>query len=644
VRRSLWRSLRLAPVLGAAALVAAPALFPSSLNAGSTVNLHCSIVDAANGTPLSARCRIVDSAGKNRYPPPSTSFYHSASGGYFYANGSISCAVPAGPTTLTLKRGIEYREVSLSLNMTADTSIVIGLERIVSMDMLGWFSGDAHTHINHAGGYYILDPEDALLMAGAEGLNIVNCLDNSYYFTGAPASCSTPERIVFMSEEMRSSSYGHYGLVGLKSLVLPVSSIWWPLAMDIADSAHAQQGALVIAAHPSPTTDFIQVEAWPGSGIARELPVDCISRRVDAIDVMSYSNFQSGGVDLDMWYRLLNCGFRIPASAGTDATANRLDSNPVGGFRVYVRTGDDGFRADSWFEGLAAGRTFVTNGPLITRFEVGGRASGDSCFYAHPGAVVSGRVSMESAYPIDRIEIVRNGGVELTLRLQPSRSSVDTSFSFSLQESSWIAARVIGAKRGWIVPGDSLFAHASPVYCTVADQPILVRDDAAYLAQWIEDLDLLVRAKGQWSNPSQSARVLGELAAARSWYEELAYGSVVEAGGALRNAPPALSCRNSPNPFSGATVIEFDVSVDPSRAGEASSTVSGQSEISADLAIYDVSGRLVRRLIGAQLVAGTFRIEWDGKDEQGQGAPSGIYFAKLTAAGRTFSRKMVVIR
>jgi hypothetical protein len=624
--------------------IAATALFPSSIEAGPTVNLHCTIVDAEEGTPLSARCRIVDLAGTKWYPPPLTSFYHFAAGGYFYASGSFTCAVPPGWFTLTLKRGLEYREVSLFMNVTGDTSFVVGLERFVSMDDLGWFSGDAHTHINHSGGYYFLDPIRALFLADAEGLNIVNCLDDSYYFTGAPASCSTPERIVFMSEEMRSSSYGHFGLVGMKSLVLPVSSMWWPLAMDIADSAHARQGALVIAAHPRPSDDFVQVEAWPGSGIARELPVDCISHRVDAIDVMSYSNFQSGGVDLDMWYRLLNCGFRIPASAGTDAAMNRLDSSPFGGFRVYVRIIDDGFRADSWFEGLAAGRTFVTNGPLITRFEVGGRASGDSCFYAHPGAAVSGRVSMESAYPIDRIEIIRNGGVELTLRLQPSRLSVDTSFSFPLHESSWIAARVIGTKRGWIVPGDSLFAHTSPVYCTVAGRPILVSEDAAYLAEWVDDLDLLARSKGQWSNPSQSARVLGELAAARAWYEERAYGSVADAGGALRGAPPALSCRNSPNPFSGATVIEFDVGGAPFPAGEGSSTAAGRPGIRADLDIFDVSGRLVRRLSAAWLVAGTFRIEWDGRDERGRGASSGIYFARLAAAGRTFNRKMILMR
>jgi len=167
------------------------------------------------------------------------------------------------------------------------------------------------------------------------------------------------------------------------------------------------------------------------------------------------------------------------------------------------------------------------------------------------------------------------------------------------------------------------------VYCAVAGMPILVRDDAAYLTQWIDDLDLLVRAKGQWTDPSQAPRVFAELAAARSWYEERAFGGIADAGGAPRDVSPRFACWNSPNPFNGGTVIGFDV---------------GQSAPRADLAIYDVSGRLVRRFVGARLVAGTCRIEWDGRDERGNDAPSGMYFARIAVEGRTLSRKMVIIR
>jgi hypothetical protein len=628
--------------IGAAPVAAAPVL-PAPAVAAGIVNLHCSIFDAATGAPLPTRCKIVDASGVNRYPPPSLCLYHSAGGGYFYSNGSFSCAVPAGALTLTVKHGCEYREVSLPLAVWSDTSIVVSLERFVSMDSLGWLSGDTHVHINHSGGYYILDPDDALLMAQAEGLNIVNCLDNPYYFTGAPASCSTPDCIVFMSEEMRSSSYGHLGLLGLKSPVPPYSSIWWPLAMDIADSAHARRGALVISAHPASSDDFSQVEAWPGNGIARELPVDCIGGRIDGVDVMSYSNLHGGGVDFGLWYRLLNCGFRLPASAGTDAAVNRLGDGPCGGFRVYVHVPGGAFDADGWFEGLAAGRTFVTNGPLVTCFDVGGHACGDS-FDVYAGEEIPCGISMVSASPVNRIEIVRNGRVARAMRLEPPRISVDTIFSLPIEESSWIAARVVGRKSGWIVPGDSLIAHTSPVYCTVGGTPVLVHDDAAYLAQWIDDLDLLARAKGQWSDPAQEERVFAELAAARAWYEERGCGSIAGVDGAGGNGPPVFAFRNFPNPFTGTTVIDFDAGVSSSGAGEGRSMATAPPELRGDLAIYDVAGRLVRRFAGVRAVAGTFRIEWDGTDERGARVGGGVYFARLAAAGRTFSRKMIVIR
>ncbi len=643
VRRSLRGLLRSVPALAAAPFFAALAAAPAPL-AAALITFHCTIVDAGSGTSLPARCKLVDSAGVKYFPPPALSLYHTAGGGYFYANGSFSCRAPAGALTVTIQHGFEFRGVSISLNATSDTSIVVALERFVSMDALGWYSGDAHTHINHSGGSYVLGPAEALLMARSEGLNVVNCLDNSYYFTGAPASCSLPDCVVFMSEEMRSSSYGHFGYLGMTWLATPVSSLWWPLAMDMADSAHARSGAIVVAAHPEPSDDFEQVEGWPGSGIARELPVDCVSGRVDAMDVMSYSNFRNGGVDFGLWYRLLNCGFRLPASAGTDASGNRLDSNPFGGFRVYVRVDDDVFSARSWFDGLAAGRTFVTNGPLITRFEIDGRASGDSCVFAHPGAIVSGRISLVSSSPVDRIDIVRNGGTALTVRFVPPRVSADTTFSLALDESSWIAARVVGVKRGWIVVGDSLVAHTSPVYCPVAGLPILDREDAAYLAQWIERLELLARAKGSWPDPAQSTRVFDELAAARSWFQTRAEGSVADVGEALPNASAAVSCMNSPNPFSGVTAIDIVVNGGSGAAGAERSVVPERSPVRVDLAVFDVSGRLVRRLLSGRPAAGRSRIEWDGTDERGRAVPSGIYFARLTAEGSSYNRKMILIR
>jgi len=55
----------------------------------------------------------------------------------------------------------------------------------------------------------------------------------------------------------------------------------------------------------------------------------------------------------------------------------------------------------------------------------------------------------------------------------------------------------------------------------------------------------------------------------------------------------------------------------------------------ATLALYDVNGRVVRRLVDEELPAGPYARAWDGVDDHGRAVPSGRYFARLTAGTRT---------
>ncbi len=94
--------------------------------------------------------------------------------------------------------------------------------------------------------------------------------------------------------------------------------------------------------------------------------------KVDYLEVMGYSDHL---ITSEIWYRLLNCGFRLPAGAGTDAFPNFASlRGPPGLVRVFVRSGSvlDHRR---WLAGLKAGRTFVTNAPLL-EFSLAGRAIG----------------------------------------------------------------------------------------------------------------------------------------------------------------------------------------------------------------------------------------------------------------------------
>lgn len=63
------------------------------------------------------------------------------------------------------------------------------------------------------------------------------------------------------------------------------------------------------------------------------------------------------------------------------------------------------------------------------------------------------------------------------------------------------------------------------------------------------------------------------------------------------------------------------------------------------LAIHDVRGRLIRTLVPPrQDDAGRFRASWDGLDQDGRAARSGVYFGRLLVEGRTFEHRVLLIK
>ena len=63
----------------------------------------------------------------------------------------------------------------------------------------------------------------------------------------------------------------------------------------------------------------------------------------------------------EIYYQILNSGLRIPPTAGS---ASGVLPNPVGYNRVYAQVGGE-LTPERWWEAVKAGRTFVTNGPLL---------------------------------------------------------------------------------------------------------------------------------------------------------------------------------------------------------------------------------------------------------------------------------------
>lgn len=96
------------------------------------------------------------------------------------------------------------------------------------------------------------------------------------------------------------------------------------------------------------------------------------------------------------------------------------------------------------------------------------------------------------------------------------------------------------------------------------------------------------------------------------------------------SAPDAFALRaNVPNPFNPTTTIAYDV---PQSGGDVS------------IAIYDVSGRLVRTLVDEHRSAGRYSAQWNGDDDAGWPVASGVYFYRMQAGPFHETRKMVLLK
>lgn len=86
--------------------------------------------------------------------------------------------------------------------------------------------------------------------------------------------------------------------------------------------------------------------------------------------------------------------------------------------------------------------------------------------------------------------------------------------------------------------------------------------------------------------------------------------------------------QNYPNPFNPTTIIEFSLPT--------------TSDVSVD--IYNLLGQKVKNLVSGTLAAGQHRLEWDGTNDRGDEAATGVYFYRLQADDFATSRKMMLLR
>ena len=496
---------------------------------------------AAGGASGAARISVTDGEGRTWAP---TGGWISADDGYdrrerpfeahyFHARGEALVAVPAGKVRVEILNGfdraLEVRDVSVRAGETVELESRLEQNRWRVPDEAHWSSGDVHVHMNYAG-LYRNDPAHLLLQAEAEHLQLVNALivnkeqrfpDIEYNGRHVDA-VSTPDAVVLHGQEFHTSYWGHLGLLGIRDgIILPgyagypntAAASLVPTNSDVADLAHAR-GALVGYVHPfdEPQTPFDARQRQTSA-----LPVDVALGKADYMEILGFSDHRSTA---NVWYRLLNLGFRVPAAGGTDAMANFASlRGPVGMNRTFVRVPEGAVDADAWLAALKAGRSFATNGPLLG-FSLGGQSIGDTLSLDGPAAV-DFRVRLQSIAAVEHLDLVCNGKVLRSFVKGRALDHGDFHGRAELTDSGWCVVRAMSDDGRYPVLDNYVYATTSPVYVVVNGKPPHSPQDARYFAAWIGRVGEATRAYPDWNSEAEKTAVLERLTRARAVYEAM---------------------------------------------------------------------------------------------------------------------------
>ena len=486
--------------------------------------------EASTGKPVGGRVHIRDTGGV--YWPPEghqrnvPQGWREDVGGdvliegktFAYVPPDFRVSLPVGSYSIEVGRGLEYQpaHVEFTVKESPARSVEIALSRWSNIRPQGWVSGDTHVHF--------LDPRTAFLEGKGEDLNVVNILATKWgelitdaqKFRGEPEPFSDEETVVYVNEETRHGFLGHNVLMNLKSLVYPLA--WgsnlvgvyggfdYPALAIQADRAHAQGGFVGWAHFPYPKG---------------EIAIDVALGKVDSVDLFSWGDaFAPRGRNLpgpaEVYYRFLNCGFDLPATAGTDKMWNTM---VVGLPRTYARIqGKLTYR--KWIDAIRAGRTFVTTGPMLL-LEADGRQPGDT-LQLPAGKKVRLTASVHSRIPVETIELVHNGQIVHTQSNPDQHQRLEAQLDLVVSASSWVAARTTSLQR---VPyrndrGIPLQAHTSPIYFRVGGRPRQSPEDAAFFLAWVKEALVWLEEQARIPVPAQRQEMREIFEQARRVFEE----------------------------------------------------------------------------------------------------------------------------
>ena len=491
------------------------------------VRVRVSEAGAADAIPN--RVHVVASDGKFYAPQDAYARSGHVGDNVFHNAGEFTLTLPVGEASLSFVRGFEFEPQTLKVNVVKGevARLDVALERLDDMAAKGWYSASTHVHANYGGNLHNT-LENLMLMSRAEDQDLVleqvankdnRILDYHYFVPGGGAHpVSEPDQLVIVGQEYRPPFYGHVFMFGMREhLISPfvtgyegtgIESLY-PSNTDMLLKAKAQ-GAVTGYVHPFlGETDPLLGNLGGGKGFI-------VDAALGATDALEWSDSSTAG--FYPLYAVWNNGLRIAATGGEDSISSLQRSKLLGSFRTYVYTGNMGLDLDAWFDGMKAGRAFVSSGPLLeATFD--GALPGDSVSLPPGGKRVSLSARLRSITALASLELVCNGEELESFPIRRSGKSLDVEFEFDVTRSGWCHVRTEGepANRA---PLDVDYAQAftNPVWFEVEGSALGNSGSAQYALDWIDKLENLADAWPGWRSERERAHVFGQFEQAREVY------------------------------------------------------------------------------------------------------------------------------
>ena len=164
----------------------------------------------------------------------------------------------------------------------------------------------------------------------------------------------------------------------------------------------------------------------------------------------------------------------------------------------------------SWLKQLEAGRTFITNGPLL-ELTINNQPIGTTLEYDSAAnqllplkARAVGRVDFKS------LELIQDGKIVKQAKTQPVDGHYEAVLTgkFPMEKSCWFAVRTRDQRPAKNELDQPVFAHTSPIYVEVGGRKVFDRATAEVLLAELKAAPATIDKEGKFADDAERDRVL----------------------------------------------------------------------------------------------------------------------------------------